>query len=27
LKSITEVPYKATDFEIYNSFKKVDELD
>jgi hypothetical protein len=27
LKSIREVPYKATDFEIYNSFKKVDELD
>ena len=27
LKSITEVPYKATDFEINNSFKKVDELD
>ena len=27
LKSITEVPYKASDFEIYNSFKKVDELD
>ena len=27
LKSITEVLYKATDFEIYNSFKKVDELD
>ena len=27
LKSITEVPYKASDFEIYNLFKKVDELD
>ena len=27
LKSITEVPYKATDFEINKSFKKVDELD
>ena len=27
LKSITAVPYKASDFEIYNSFKKVDELD
>ena len=27
LKSIMEVPYKASDFEIYNSFKKVDELD
>ena len=27
LKSITEVPYKASDFEIYKSFKKVDELD
>ena len=27
LKSIMEVPYKSSDFEIYNSFKKVDELD
>ena len=27
LKLITAVPYKASDFEIYNSFKKVDELD
>ena len=27
LKSITAVPYKASDFEIYNSFKKVDQLD
>ena len=27
LKSIMEVPYQSSDFEIYNSFKKVDELD